>query len=162
MQNCVSYLAITGSDNSLLLLIGPLGTNFSEILIQIHIHSCKKMYLKMLSAKWCLFRLGLNVLTQWGLSKCLAFYTFNTMRPQQIGCKLYFTKHFFKDNSCVLIQNQLKSVLNGWISNNPLLIWEMGWQQVGDKPLTHIKITYPYIHFHLSFIQVSSKASTWQ
>ena len=44
-------------------LIGPLGTNFSEILIWIHIFSVKKMHLKMLSGKWRPFCLGLNVLT---------------------------------------------------------------------------------------------------
>ena len=71
----VSKLIIIGSDNGLspsrrqaiiwtnagTLLIGPLGTNFNEILIEIHTFSFKKMHLKMSSAKWRLFRLGLNV-----------------------------------------------------------------------------------------------------
>ena len=61
---CISKLTIIGSDNGLLpgqcqaiiwtnagiLLIGPLGTNFSEILIEIHTFPFKKMHLKMLSA----------------------------------------------------------------------------------------------------------------
>ena len=73
---CVSKLTITGSDNGLspdlrqaiiwtnagLLLIGPLGTNFSEILIEILTFSFKKMRLKVSSAKWRPFCLGLNVL----------------------------------------------------------------------------------------------------
>ena len=73
---CVSQLAIIGSDNGLspgrrqaiiwtnagILLIGPSGTNFSEILIGIQTFSFKKMHLKMSSAKYCQFRLGLNVL----------------------------------------------------------------------------------------------------
>ena len=73
---CVSKLTITGSDNGLspgrrqaiiwtndgILLIWPLGTNFSEILIKIHSFSFKKMHLKM-SGKWWPFCLGLNVLT---------------------------------------------------------------------------------------------------
>ena len=78
---CVSKLTTTGSDNGLspdrrqaiirtnagILLIGPLGTNFSEILIEIHIFSFKKMHFKMSSAKWRPFCLGLNVLMQsWG------------------------------------------------------------------------------------------------
>ena len=72
----VSKLTIIGSDNGLspdrrqafiwtnagLLLIGPLGTNFSEILIEIIIFSFKKMRLKVSSAKWRPFCLGLNVL----------------------------------------------------------------------------------------------------
>ena len=33
------------------MLIGPLGANFSEILIKIQIFSSTKIYLKMLSAK---------------------------------------------------------------------------------------------------------------
>ena len=62
---CVGKLTIIGSDNGLsperrqaiiwtiagILLIGPLGTNFSEILIGIQASSFKKMHLKM-SAKW--------------------------------------------------------------------------------------------------------------
>ena len=63
---CVGNLTIIGSDNGLspgrrqaitwtnvgILLIRPLGTNFSEILIGIQTFSFKKMHLKMSSAKW--------------------------------------------------------------------------------------------------------------
>ena len=73
---CVGNLTIIGSDNGLspgrrqaiiwtnagILLIGPLGTNFSEILIEILTFSFKKMRLKMSSAKRRPFCLGLNVL----------------------------------------------------------------------------------------------------
>ena len=73
---CVSKLAIIGSDNGLspdrrqaiiwtndgIVLIGTLGTNFSEILIENRIFSFKKMGLKVSSAKWHPFCLGLNVL----------------------------------------------------------------------------------------------------
>ena len=73
---CVNKLTNTGSDNGLslgwrqaitrtnagILLIGPLGTNFSEILIEIHTFSFKKMHLKILSGKCRPFCLGLNVL----------------------------------------------------------------------------------------------------
>ena len=78
---CVGNLTITGSDNGLspgrrqaiiwtnagILLIGPLGTNFSEILIGIQTFSFKEMHLKMSSAKWRLFPLGLNELN-WRLT----------------------------------------------------------------------------------------------
>ena len=57
---CVDNLTIIGSNNGLspgrrqaiigtntgILLIGPLGTNFIEILIDIHTFSFKKMHLK--------------------------------------------------------------------------------------------------------------------
>ena len=46
-----------------------MGTNFSEILIGILTFSFKKMRLKVSSAKWWPFCLGLNVLTQWGQNK---------------------------------------------------------------------------------------------
>ena len=45
-----------------ILLIGPLGTYFSEILTGIQTFSFNKIHLKMSSAKWCPFCLGLNVL----------------------------------------------------------------------------------------------------
>ena len=77
MHFCVGNLTIIGSDNGLspgqrqaivwtnagILLIGPLWTNFSEILFRMQIFSFKKMHLKMASAKWRPFCLGLNVLT---------------------------------------------------------------------------------------------------
>ena len=59
---CVGNLAIIGSNNGL--STGPLGTNFSDILIEIHTFSFKKMHLKMSSGKWWLFCLDLNVLKQ--------------------------------------------------------------------------------------------------
>ena len=74
---CVSKLTIIGSDNGLssgrrqviiwtndgIVLIRTLFTNFSENLSEIHSFSLKKMHLKMSSAKWRLFRLGLNELS---------------------------------------------------------------------------------------------------
>ena len=47
--------------NAEILLIGPLGTNFSEISIEIHSFSFTKMHLKMLS-KMAVICLGLDVL----------------------------------------------------------------------------------------------------
>ena len=48
--------------NAGILLIGTLGTNFSENWIEILVFSFKKMHLKMSSEKWQQFCLGLNVL----------------------------------------------------------------------------------------------------
>ena len=75
-HKCVSKQTIIGSDNSLspgrrqaiiwtnagILLIGNLGINFSETLIEIYTFSFKKMHLKMSSGKWRPSCLGLNVL----------------------------------------------------------------------------------------------------
>ena len=66
---CVSDLTSIGSDDGLspdrrqaiirtnagILLIRPVGTNFSEFLVEILIFSFKKMRLKVSSAKWRLF-----------------------------------------------------------------------------------------------------------
>ena len=73
---CLGNLIIIGSNNGLspgrrqaitwtnvgILLIGPLGKNFSEMLIKIHAFPFKKIYFKMSSGKWRPFSLGLNVL----------------------------------------------------------------------------------------------------
>ena len=72
---CVNKLSIIGSDNALspdrrqaiiwtnvgLLLIGPIGTNFIEILIEVLTFSFKKMRLNVSSAKRRPLCLGLNV-----------------------------------------------------------------------------------------------------
>ena len=50
--------------NAGILLIGPLGTNFSEIPIKILTFSFTKMRLEVSSAKWRRFCLGLNALTE--------------------------------------------------------------------------------------------------
>ena len=90
---CVGNLTIIGSDNGLspgqrqaiiwtnagILLIGPWGTNFSEILIGIHIFSFKKIHLKMSSAKWRPLCLGLSVLMWRQQYQCLA-----SIRPTYI------------------------------------------------------------------------------
>ena len=74
----VGNLTINGSDNGLwpgwhqaiiwtnagILLIGHLGTNFSKILIKIHIVSFKTMHLRR-SAKWQPFCVCLVVLINW-------------------------------------------------------------------------------------------------
>ena len=78
---CAGELTIIVSDNGLspgrrqaiiwtnagILLIGPYGTNFSEILIEILTFSFTKMSLKVSSAKWRPFCLGLNVLNEYWL-----------------------------------------------------------------------------------------------
>ena len=77
MHICVSKLTNIGSDNGLsfgrcqvtvwtnagILSIGPLGTNFSEKLIEIYIFSFKKMHLLMSSGNCPPFCVCLNVLT---------------------------------------------------------------------------------------------------
>ena len=73
---CVDNITIIGTDNGLspgrrqaifwtnagILLIRPLETNFNEILIWNQTFSFTKIHLKMSSAKWRPFSLGLSVL----------------------------------------------------------------------------------------------------
>ena len=82
---CVGIVTSSGSDNGLslwrrqaiiwtnagILLIEPLETNFSEILIRIQAFSFKKMHLTMSSAKRRPFCLGLNVLNLITHSLCV-------------------------------------------------------------------------------------------
>ena len=76
MHRCISKLTTIGLDNGLapgrrqaiiwsnagILLIWPVGTNYSEILITIHTFSFKNIRLTMSSAKCCPFHIGLNVI----------------------------------------------------------------------------------------------------
>ena len=98
MLICVSKLTIIGSDNGLspgqrqaiiwanagILLIGPFGTNFSEILIEILTFSFKKMCLKVSSGKGRPFCLGLNVLTSLLNCYCLQLNDLGTGIENQV------------------------------------------------------------------------------
>ena len=108
---CDGNLTIIGPDNGLspgrrqaiiwtnagILLIRPLGTNFNEMLIKILTFSFMKMRLKVSSAKWRPFCLGLNVLnlSQTPTAHCsqvsdtvLAHVTLMTCPPLSIGNEL--------------------------------------------------------------------------
>ena len=86
-----SYSKLTniGSDNGLspgrrkaihrtndgILFIWPLGTNWSEILIEIYTFSFKKMPLNMSTARCQHFCPGLNELTQWSLGELVVVFS---------------------------------------------------------------------------------------
>ena len=146
MHICVSKLTIIGSNHGLspdrrqaiiwtnagILLIGPWGTNFIEIFIEILTFSFKKMRLKVSSAKRWPFCLGLNVLSGWlHFLRCLLSHTgglhdgFNSSPLGQNGH--HFTDDNFRcifvdENFCILIRISLKFVPKGPIDNNPALI----------------------------------------
>ena len=93
-HKCVSKLTIIGSDNGLspgrrqaiiwtdagILLIGPLGTNFSEILIEIYTFSFRKIHLKVSSGKWQPSCLGLNVLNWQHRATCFVSFIQSHMK----------------------------------------------------------------------------------
>ena len=101
MHICVSTLTIIVSDNGLspgrrqaiirtsagILLIGTLGTNISEILIEIHTFSFKENF-KISSGNWRPFCLGLNVLrVSAPLVKASLQHTSLTDTPDNLGNK---------------------------------------------------------------------------
>ena len=134
-QLCISKLTNIGAGNGLLpgqhqaiiwtnariLLLRPLGTNFSEILIETYAFSFKKIHLKVSSGKWWPFCLSLNVLTctllldasVWGLNRfplCSYF-----------ACALHFTGFLYHhcNHPCFLKFNFEKlikqSIMHWWI-----------------------------------------------
>ena len=110
---CVSKLSIIGSDNGLspdrrqaiiwtndgILLIGTLGTNFNEILIEIQTFSFKNILLKMSSGKLRPFCLSLNVLMVSANitiadSLCIWVYRWLGARLQYLQC-VSLCKNFY-------------------------------------------------------------------
>ena len=104
--------------------------------------SCKKMNLKMLSAKWqpCCH----------GLIHCV-----KSLRPRQNGRHFAddtFKRIFLNENVLISIKISLKFVTKDPINNIPALVQIMAWRRPGDKPLseprmvslpTHICVTRP-------------------
>ena len=86
-----------------ILLIGPIGTNFSEILIKVLTFSFKKMHLKVSSANWLTFCFILNVLT---------------IGSGEISHDISL--------SISMTSNQWKFIRNNWmIKNNIWLLWSV-------------------------------------
>ena len=119
----VSELPIIGSDNGLspgrrqaiiwtnaaILLIGPSGTNFSGILIEIHTFSFKKMHSKISSRKWWPFCVSLSVLKEGqeveGKDKKTMFIEKGYNHKKHIPC---MTSFIFQDASFENIPNMCK------------------------------------------------------
>ena len=109
---CISKLTIIGTENGLppcrrqaiiwtnagILLIGPQGTNYSEILIKIHIFTFKKMRLITSSGKWQPFCLSLSV-----LNKILKV-------PPDICQMIYIYSIHYDDDTMGAIASQITSL----------------------------------------------------
>ena len=97
---CNTKLTTIASDNGLspgrhhaiiwtnagILLIEPLEINFSEVLIEINTFAFKKMHLKVSSAKWWRFCLGLEVLSEptiWQAYNRLLKWSWSMVWPTQ-------------------------------------------------------------------------------
>ena len=124
---CVGNLSIIGSDNGLspgrrqaiiwtnagILFIGPLGTNFNEILLGIKIFSINAMQLKMSSAKWRQFCLGLNELNPRDLTGRCAMVLVETV--------LMKVASEVTDKTCIL--NNSKYYWRNTKSSSGMVIW---------------------------------------
>ena len=138
---CVGKLIIIASDkgllpgrrqaiiwtNAVILLIGPLGTKFNEILIEIHTFSFAKMHLKMSSAKWHPFCLGPNVpnssppnatyMRQWigsaffQIMACCLFSAKPLSKPMQGYCNQN-TELFIHENASENIICEMRAILS--------------------------------------------------
>ena len=151
--------------NAGILVIGPLWTNFSEILIDIHTFSFKKMHLKMSSAKWRPFCLGPNVLRQslcspsnWGLcTACWAcFMCHYELWPKSVSESFLLPSQYFSLailSPYFLLGGLLLQYTCGSISVRELvecLVYFVIWCRVvvsNDNALTFLCLFF--IHFFL-------------
>ena len=139
-HTCVCKSTIIGSDNGLLpdghqaiiwtnagiLLIGPLGTNFTKFLIEINTFSFKKMHLKMSSGKWRRFCLGLNV-----LSALSGYFVSNALSLNPYCSHLvegYCHGQRHMSTSILDIKQETNHYLNQWWTSLLTHIW-ISWPQ---------------------------------
>ena len=148
---CVGNLVIIGSDNGLspgrrqaiiwtnagILFIGPLETNLSEILIEILTFAFKKMRLKVSSAKWRPFCLGLNVLSSRLQNGSYAVYTSFSEVYSRI-------KHQGKTQADNRLIQALPIKGNSVKSKS-----DCGWQNKSPMPENNTRETNPYIYVNI-------------
>ena len=105
--------------------IGPLGTNFSDISIEICTFSFKEMFSKISSAKWRPFFLSLNVLIHWGWDKMATIL------------QNYIFKCIFLDkNRSISLMLSLQFLPMVQITSIPALVQIMTWRRSGAKSLS--------------------------
>ena len=189
---CVSKLTTIGSNNGLLpgwhqatvwtnveiLLIQTLGTNFCEILSEIHTFSFKKMHLNcrwrltaILSWPQCVkldsFHQVSLLCYMWQIMMYEPRHRFwqplNTLRPRQKHfANDIFKCTFFNENVWISLKISQKFDPKFPVNNISSLVQIMAWRRPGDKPLSepmmvslqmHICVTRPQWVFkqHNSF-----------
>ena len=156
---CVSKLTVIGSDNGLspgrrqaiiwtnagILLIRPLGTNFSEMLIEILTFIFMKMRLKVSSAKWRPFRLGHNVLTITHKHKNKG-YAINCWKQTK-------SLDFFLIVPCYAINGYRADGLVNWVTRPSGMVWETQCARSSAILVMHVK------HFHLCYEKKKQRTS---
>ena len=98
--------------------VGPLGTNFSEILIRIQAFSFKKIRSKMSSAKWHPFCLGPNVLSYQLVITCITkLLATNRMNVKRSITALIWVWYFAQLYAIQIDENSQKVALGGVLIN---------------------------------------------
>ena len=116
------------STNDGLLSIGPLGSNFSEILIKIPNFSFTKMHLKISSAKWrpfCPGAMSWTAIISWRGLKSAVLSNISSSPPGQNGrhfANYIFRCMFVNEKICILVEISLKIVPKGQIDNKSALV----------------------------------------
>ena len=145
-----------------ILLIGPLGTNFSEILIKIYIFSFKKMHFKLSLGNWWPFCLSLNMLTNQGLNK------------MAVGVKPPHNTFYYNGTYGVIRHQWVKIVPEHQPNSHKIMVWSddflsisktcqwLGWQFISPRLITfqiYLKHCYKVIsrlwHWLLCSVQNS-------
>ena len=179
---CIGKLTIIGSDHGLLpgwrqaiiwtsagiLLNGPIGTNFNEILIEIDAFLFKKIHWKMAAILsdlcnqytgcwWCgdsrfqgISSRGIDLI-------CSEYSSFSTIRVKTLSCEQngwHFADKIFKciflnQNVWIPLNISLKFVLKVRINNMPALVQIMAWRRPGGKPLSEAMIVYLRISIYI-------------
>ena len=150
---CVTTPTSIGSDNGLsldrrqatirtnagILLIGPLGTNFNEIVIEIHTFSFRKIHLSLSSAKWRLCCLDLNVLmVQLKISHHCFRLVIRTL-GQQNYYQTIVDQHVWHHMVVSLGYNELKKITDFTFRQH------IQWVEENDR--FHILTTHPIVYF---------------
>ena len=155
-MHSLSKLNIIGSDNGLspgrcqaiiwtnagVLLIGPLGTNFSEISIEIHIFSFRKMPLKMSLGNWQPSCLSLNVLSFWTITWSSVDLTDLPLDKMAAISQTMFSDAFLWMTSFVFWVKFHWSLFLSPVDSNLAMVLIMAWCWIGDKPLSGPMLTW--------------------
>ena len=149
VHRCIVNWTIIGSDyglspgwcqainwtNAGISLMGPLGTNLNEIVIEIHTFSSKNMHWKCRLQNGGYFVSALI----WYQDDIMTCTHLNTLRPRPNGRHFpddIFKRSFLNENVRISINISLNFVPYGPINCKSALVQIMAWRRAGDKPLS--------------------------
>ena len=162
---CIGNLTIIGSDDGLspvrcqaiiwtndgVLLIKPLGTNYSEILIEMQTLSCKKMHLKMSSGKCPPFYPCHNILTHGGRDKMADIFqttfsnAFSLMKIYEFSIRFHWS----------LFLRFKSTIFQHWFR------WWLGADQATSHCLNQWWFNYWRIYASLGLNELTKVLDTW-